>query len=478
MFVVVFLAGVLLGGSYAAVRTLNVIHAVTGQSNPIQIVQDAVAPPPGSLAFKLQHNQPVNILVLGIGGKENDAPDLSDTIMAVTLDPVTKRAVQTSVPRDLWVTINAWTDNRDYQQKINVANEVGADDSNSLFPCCKKADFTGRDGGGHLAEATVGSVTGLQFDRYVTVDFTAFRDIVDAVNGIDIHLDTPLHDCHYPDYHNGYLNGGVPLGWDCPTPTAGIYFPAGDQHVNGEQALEIARSRDAEEPAQATDFARAKRQQMIVAAVRRKALSVNAITQLDGLLSALAKDVKTDLTAGDINTLYQWSGKVPDSGVVHLALTNLDLLREYYLSGAGCGDPDAYVLCPIDPSYRFIHDYIGHALVDPAVLGERAPIQFLNATFEEDLDDRMSTLVRAYGLDVKDPVEKSLPQRAQTVVYDYSGGDYRRTTLWLASYFGATVEPPPAAADPTAAPQPLVAGARTSGVVVVLGTDFYKRFHG
>lgn len=477
MFVVVFLVGVMFGASYAAVRAFNVIHTVTGQSNPIQIVQDAVAPAPGSLAYKLQHNQPVNILVLGIGGQENDAPTLSDTIMAVTLDPVGKRVVQTSIPRDLWVPINAWTDNRAYEEKINVANQVGSDDSYANYPCCKKPDYVGRDGGGRLAEATVGMVTGIQFDRYVTIDFVAFRDVVDAVHGIDIHLDTSLHDCHYPDYHNGYLNGGVPLGYPCPSATAGIYFPAGDLHVNGEQALEIARSRDAEEPAQQNDFARAHRQQLITNAIRKKALSVNAITQLDGLLNALQKNVRSDLTAGDINTLYGWAGKIPDSGIVRLALTNLDLLREYYLEPGSCGNPEAYVLCPIDPSYGFIHNYIGRALVDPAVLAERAPVQILNASRQEDLDDRMSTLIRQYGLAVAPPVPDVLPASPTTVVYDYSGGGYRLTAAWLAAYFDGTVLPAPAVPAPSAG-GPLLPGAQTTGLVVVLGTDYQRRFGG
>ena len=139
MFLVVFLLGVLLGASVVVSRTLSFLHAVTGRGaeSVVNIVQNAVAPAPGTLAYKLQNNQQVNILVLGIGGRENDAPTLSDTIMIITLDPASGRVVETSVPRDLWVTINAWTDGRTYQNKINVANEIGSDDSYSIFPCCK-----------------------------------------------------------------------------------------------------------------------------------------------------------------------------------------------------------------------------------------------------------------------------------------------------------------------------------------------------
>jgi len=153
----VFLLGVLFGASIVVVRTINFVHGLTGQSptDVVTIVQQAIQPPPGSLAYKLQNNQPVNILILGVGGQENDAPYLSDTLMAVTIDPASKRVVQTSVPRDLWVDIRAWTDGRPYENKINTANEVGEWKDGELFPCCKKPEYQGRDGGGHLAETVV-----------------------------------------------------------------------------------------------------------------------------------------------------------------------------------------------------------------------------------------------------------------------------------------------------------------------------------
>src|SRR5581483_12320935 len=78
MFVVVFLVGMLFGASVVVVRTVSFLHALTGQgpTDVVKIVQNAVEPPPGSVAYKLKHNQPVNILVMGSGGQENDAPYL------------------------------------------------------------------------------------------------------------------------------------------------------------------------------------------------------------------------------------------------------------------------------------------------------------------------------------------------------------------------------------------------------------------
>ena len=474
----VFLLGVLFGASIVVVRTVNFVHTLTGQgpTDVVKIVQQAIQPPPGSVAYKLQNNQPVNILILGVGGQENDAPYLSDTLMAVTLDPSTKRVVQTSVPRDLWVKIDAWTDGRTYSNKINTANEVGEWKDGQLFPCCKKPEYQGRDGGGHLAENVVENVTGIHFDRYITVDFVAFRDAVDALQGVDIHLDSPLDDCHYPDYHNGYINHGVPPGYLCPA-GSGIHFAAGDLHVNGEQALEIARSRDASEPEQATDFARAKRQQVIVNAIRKKAVSVNAILNLDSLMNAIQNNVKTDLTVNDIQTLYNWGGKLPDSAFVKIALTNTDLLQEHF-GGGGCGDPTAYVLCPIDPSYGYIHDYLAHDLVDPAAVQEHAHLQFLNATRgSDDIDDRTVNSLRPFGFNLAGTLPLNLRLQDHTVILDYTSGAFPATSTWLSTYFQAPVQPvQPASASGSF--QPVAPGAITDGFVVELGQDFHNRFYG
>lgn len=477
---VVGVTAMLFGASFVTVRTLSFLRTVTGSSNVVKIVQNAVEPSPGSIAYKLQHNQRVSILVMGVGGAENDAPELSDTMIVVTLDPQSKRIVETSVPRDLWVRIDAWTDGRAYANKINVANEVGADDSNALLPCCKKPQYGGRDGGGRLAEDTVTAVTGVSFDRYIRVDFKAFRDIVDALGGIEVHLDTPLDDCHYPDYHDGYLNHGVPPGYPCP-PGAGIHFPAGDQKVNGERALQIARSRDATEPEQATDFARAKRQQLIIQAIRRKALSVNAINSLPQLMDAVQKNVKTDMDVSDIRALYDWGRAIPDGGFVKVALTNTDLLEDFYRRGGSCGEYDAYVLCAEDRTLRYLRFYMARVLVDPRVTAEHAHVQVVNATRSADgVDDRVTNSLRPFGFNLAEPVPGRLAARNQTVVYDYTNGADPETVAWLRDYFGGAVEvvaaPSPAATG--AAARPLVPGAITDGIVVALGHDFELRFYG
>src|SRR5260370_30320865 len=102
--------------------------------------------------------------------------------------------------------------------------------------------------------STLFPYTTLFRSRYIAIDFVAFRDMVDALGGVDVCLTTNLDDIYYPDYSNGYHP---------------IHFKAGCQHLTGEQALEIARSRHAEQPEQASDFGRARRQQDIMEAIKK-----------------------------------------------------------------------------------------------------------------------------------------------------------------------------------------------------------------
>src|SRR5207302_8630251 len=112
---------------------------------------------------------------LGYGGAENDAPYLTDSIMVVSIDPAGPRIQETSSPRDLYVRIDAWQDGRRYMDKINAAFDVPNEPGN-FAPGSLRPAYQGRDGPGHLAEATVGRLTGLTFDKYVAIDFKAFRD--------------------------------------------------------------------------------------------------------------------------------------------------------------------------------------------------------------------------------------------------------------------------------------------------------------
>ncbi|HET9782621.1 MAG TPA: LCP family protein [Candidatus Dormibacteraeota bacterium] len=448
--IAVLLLSVIVGATLTYKRIDDFVTATTGHHvNPIGEVVQVVDPQPGTIAYKLQHGQQVNILLLGMGGYENDAPYLTDSIMAITIDPNTSRVMMASIPRDLVVHMNLQTNSsRTWTQKINAAYEVPY----TNIICCVDPQYSGPNGGGKAAEHEVGKVTGLTFDRYIAIDFVAFRDMVNALGGVDVCLTTNLDDLEYPNYNNGYMP---------------IHFKAGCQHLSGEQALEVARSRHAIEPEQASDFGRARRQQDIMEAIKKKATTVNGFAKAPQLLNALQKNIHTDMSLTDMKAIYDWGKNLPDSSIVRVALTAPSgaaegNLLDSYDCGMGAGTSQ---LCADDPSYNMIHRYLASVLIDPKTLAEKAPVQFVNGSNNfPGLDQRVTSMFDPTGLALNDPVgHRPTPQ---TQILDYSGGKFPLTAKYLENFFGApVVEATPANPAPAA-------GQQTYGLVVVIGHDF------
>jgi LCP family protein required for cell wall assembly len=448
---------VLVGATLMYQRLDAFVSATTGRHiTPGEIVQ-VVEPAQGTIAYKLKHGQQVNILLLGMGGEQNDAPYLTDSIMAVTIDPTTGRVMLLSVPRDLVVRMNLQTPpTRIWTNKINAAFEVPYID----IICCVAPEYKGKDGGGHAAEHEVAKVTGLTFDRYIGVDFVAFRDMVNTLGGVDVCLTTNLDDYDYPDYHDGFIRGG-------------IHYKAGCNHLNGEQALQVSRSRHAVQPQQSSDFGRSRRQQDVMQAIKKKATTVNGFAKAPQLLDALQKNIHTDMSLSDMKAIYDWGKNLPDSSIIRVALTAPSPAGEgNVLDSVDCGMGRATSqLCPYDPSYNMIKKWVASIFIDPKVLAEKAPIQFTNgANNFYGLDTRVVSMFDPTGLQLLDTVPHA--PVAQTQILDYSGGQYPLTTKWLQGFFGGTV-----IAATAGNPAP-ARGQQTTGIVVVLGRDFAQRFLG
>ncbi|MFC2037700.1 LCP family protein [Chloroflexota bacterium] len=226
----------------------------------------AYAPPPAPPATR----ERINVLLLGIdrrGGKGWGYR--TDTIIIVSVDPVNKTASMLSIPRDLQLPIPG-----NGEDRINTANVWGF---NSDYP----------GGGPALLKRTIETNFDIPIDYYIMVDFQAFVEIVDTLGGIDVNVPTALHDTKYPD-----PKPGDPYAYKT------IHFDPGWQSMDGIRALEYARSRMS-----TSDFDRAKRQQMILVAIRNKALNLNLLPKLPTLARTMADKIKTDMTMDEMLAL-------------------------------------------------------------------------------------------------------------------------------------------------------------------------------
>ncbi|MSQ44223.1 MAG: hypothetical protein EXR45_08485 [Chloroflexi bacterium] len=224
----------------------------------------------------------VNIILLGTDRRDNE-PDVTrtDTLLIVSIDPVTKSAGVLSLPRDLWVNIPGYG-----YERINSAFEIG--------------EFQKKGGGPALLRKTIEGLLGVPIHHYALVGFTGFRKVVDQLGGVVVDVERPFRDDEFPSGNFG---------------TRRILFQTGLQVLDGETALWYVRSRHAD-----SDFGRNRRQRQFLLAVRQQALQLNMITKAPAMLSSLMDSVKTDLRTTEILSLARVAKDVETSKLVSRAV--------------------------------------------------------------------------------------------------------------------------------------------------------------
>lgn len=206
----------------------------------------------------------INVLLMGIDQRQGEIERgyRTDTMMLLTVDPVTLQAGMLSIPRDLWVPIPGYGNNR-----INLANYYGDAD-----------DYPG--GGPALAKKTVEQVIGVRVHHYVRINFTAFESLIDRIGGITIDVPEDIYDPKYPTSNYG---------------TEVFSIKKGKQVLDGATALKYARTRNTK----FGDFDRAKRQQQVIIAIQEKTKDLRVAMSLFAsgpeVLADLSASVKTDM---------------------------------------------------------------------------------------------------------------------------------------------------------------------------------------
>lgn len=203
-----------------------------------------------------------NILILGKGGASHEAPDLTDTMIVLSIRLKDKQVSSISIPRDIWIN--------SMKAKINSAYYYG--------------ERKQPGGGLILARDAVFQVTGLPVHYAVLVDFDGFKKAIDLVGGVEVEVKRGFTDEKYPIESNEQKVMSNEQAKDPIYET--VKFEAGWQHMDGDTALRFARSRYSADPEEGSDFARGKRQQQIIVALASKikqketALNADRIKQL------------------------------------------------------------------------------------------------------------------------------------------------------------------------------------------------------
>jgi len=388
----------------------------------------------------------INILLIAIGGEGHKGQNLADTIMLASLDPYTNKAALLSIPRDLYVQVPE----REYYSKINAVHAYGESQK--------------QDQGPVVLDALLEEITGQPIHYYVRVDFIAFKNIVDAIGGINITIDNSFFDY----WHK-------------------ISFPAGTEKMNGERALAYVRARYIEGP-EGGDFKRAARQQQVLLAAREKVFSVQTaldFTKLNGILNSLSDNIRTNLQLWEMKRLYELARIIEPTAVHSEVLTSG---TKGVLTGGTeilSGVP-ASVLRPRTDDYSEIHTIAANMLTqtepvqqtitptqtpdtpDPTPSPSPSPeeeivlptLEIRNGTTINGLAKRTSDELATQDYSTVTIGNAADQNTAQTTIY-YLSSEQQNNAQALASILNATATEQPPAAEPTTA----------ADILIILGQD-------
>lgn len=321
--VAILLAVVLVRGLLAGLRLMR----VTGLT-PSLMVRLAVD---DGVTLKNTADR-TNILLLGVGGGDHDGADLTDTMMIISLSTKQDSVGLISIPRDIWSDA--------LKDRINSSYHYGQE---------KK-----KGGGLLLAKVIAEDVVGIPVHYAFLLDFSAFKDIINILGGIDVYVSKTFTDNDYP------IAGkekdtcpGDPTN-RCVYET--VHFEAGLEHMDGERALKYVRSRHAEGK-EGSDFARGRRQQDVLIALKETVmhpsrwLTVERINVLKGIIQ---EATDTDMNLGELVTIAKRMRNINDGNIKKISFDDYLYNPPTYLYGR-------YVLIPKE-DWDQVHTYIQNQL--------------------------------------------------------------------------------------------------------------------
>jgi len=333
----------------------------------------------------------INILFLGIGGEGHDGANLTDTIILASLDTKENKFAMLSIPRDL-----AYPIGNSQFRKINTVHAL-----NEINSPGKGAEKT--------AEA-LSKLLAVRIDHVVRVDFDGFVKFIDALGGIDIEIEKSFVDSSYPADNYKYRT---------------ISFEKGPAHLDGARALEYVRSRHGSS-GEGSDFARSRRQQIVIHAVRDKLLSMGTLAnpkKLSELYGIISDNIESDLSVWDMISLAPQVKSIDKNQITMRVLTDAPDGELVPANVEG-----AYMLFPKKPDWSEIRTIAANPFVTKEQEKQelqpesKVIIEIKNGTNYEGYASRVSQNMKSLGYQVPDIGNAKHRGYERSIIYDLTGG--------------------------------------------------------
>lgn len=334
----------------------------------------------------------VTFLLLGMGGEGHAGSLLTDTILVATADLKENKVGIVSLPRDLAYPLGGGR-----FMKVNAVHAY-AEQGNP----------------GRGARDTADALEELlqtEIDHVVRVDFQGFVTLVDAVGGIDINVERAFVDYEYPTADDKWQT---------------VRFDAGEQHMDGARALKYVRSRHGNN-GEAGDFARNRRQQLAMLALKEKLLSAGTFVNPQRILKlyeAVAQNVQTDLSPWDIVKLAPLAQNLSHDGVTLTVLTDASdgELRPANVNGA-------FMLFPRVEDWSEIREIVADPFkTDEERVVESTPtqpvtIEIRNGTYATGFAGTAADMLAGRGYTVAGIGNAKFRGYERTVIFDLTNGE-------------------------------------------------------
>jgi len=271
-----------------------------------------------------------NFLILGVAGENHTGGDLTDTIIFASVDHQTGKTLVLSLPRDIWIV--------PLRTKLN-----------SVY------HYQGLEG----IKRTVEKILGQKVDYEILINFAVFEQLIDTLGGVEVEVEQSFDDFHYPVFgkENDPCNGDPEFRCRYEH----LHFETGKQIMDGKTALKYARSRFAEGE-EGSDFARSKRQQKLILAIRNKILSSSFLRDprhLIQLIKVGLNNFKTDIPQEEYLDLVKLAFRFRPSKLKMEVLNNDRLINPPPSQIKYDGQ---WVLVPKTGNWEDIHQYINKLL--------------------------------------------------------------------------------------------------------------------
>ena len=373
--------------SYHVVRSGNAVFAGLNDSSFFKEIIGFIQS--GDKKLVGENEDRINILLIGIGGEGHEGGLLADTIILANIKPSTKEVALLSVPRDLTVNIPGYGD-----RKINNANAFGETD-----------DLPG--GGGMFTARILSNVLNTSIPYYVRVDFSGFKKLVDDAGGVNIDVDKSFTDYEYPTTNFGYQT---------------ISFKQGPQKMDGDKALKYTRSRHGNN-GEGSDFARSRRQQKVILALKDKMLSLGFLANPEAVAKTaedLGNHIKTNLKLWEIMRLRSYAEKIGAGSVASKVLEN----NEAGMLKAETGIDGAYLLMPREKDFSEIQEFSKNIFNYSPISNEKARLDLFAPFAVTKEIEKVKHALEPWGIEVIVRHEKISTDQLQTLplLADFSLG--------------------------------------------------------